>query len=172
MRFTSLVLKFLALLIVYAFACGALVQQGASEGYWRHFFARLLDPLNGLNPIAGSILIAGIFLFAAAIAIHPRERQDGKPTSMWTSLLLAAFAVDAIAVCASAGFIFAGVRFTSPGDLGALFVAGVIEGVIGVMLGAVLFFLKRPRIVYLPTLGLLLVGMGALGAIFWLGNGA
>jgi hypothetical protein len=169
MKFLSLILKCLALLAVYAFACGALVQQSA-EGYWHHFLSRLLEPLNGLNPVAGSVLVAGTFLFAAGIAIAPRE-EDGEQPSLLSSIVLAAFAVDAVAVAATVALIFAGSRAaTTSLEIGALFVAGVAEACVGIVLGAFLVFLRRPRSVYVPALGFLLVGTAVLGSLFWFGS--
>ena len=173
MRLISLAFKSLALLVVYAFACGALVQQGTiGEAYWHSFFAHLLAPLNGLHPASGAVLVAGAFLFGAGLAIAPKAGR-GEYGSPWPSLILAAFVVDALAVCATVAFIFAGPRYSlKPAELGALYAAGVFEAALGTVLATSLFFMRRPRLVYLPALGLLLAGIGVLGAMFWLGNGA
>ena len=170
MRFASLLFKFLAILAIYAFACGALIQQGTGGGYWHHFLSRLLAPLNGLNPVSGSVLVGGAFLFSAGVVLAPRR---GETKTLWVSLVSAAFAVNALGICASLAFIFAGSRFSGrPSEVGALFAAGVTEVGLGMVLGTLLFLLRRPRLADLPAVCLFLIGVGSLGAMFWIGKGA
>ncbi len=167
MRLTSLAFKTVGLLAVYAFACGAL-DQGGGDG---KLLARLAAPLQALTPFAASVLVGGLFLFAAGVAIEPSPGRGPRgPRPFWTPLLLAAFVVYSLAVCGVVAFILASPRLSGP-ELGAFYAAGVLEAMLASVLAVVLYFLRRPRLVYLPTLGLLFAGIAALGAMFWLGNG-
>ena len=175
MRLTSLVFKVFGLIALYAFACGAL--QVPADGWrWEDFLARLVEPVHGLGPFSGAILVAGIFFLAAGETVMEGSQAGSGASGKsipWRELLLAAFVVNALAVIAVPVAIFTGARaFVPPAETGALFAAGVLEAVIGVFLALILAFFARQRILFLPSLGLFIIGVGTLGMLFWIGVGA
>lgn len=171
MRLTSIAFKTIGLLVVYAFACGALSPGPVSAD--GPIDVRLAAPLGGLTPQTFSILLCGAFLFAAGIGIEPGYARRGErgALSFWTPLLLASLLVASLAVAGTVACILSNSHLSGP-ELGAFYAAGVLEAVLASVLAVALYFLRRPRLVYLPTLGILFAGIAALGAMFWLGNSA
>jgi hypothetical protein len=172
MRKVQLTLNGFALLAVYAVASSALnaPPEGVSSG--ASFLERLGTPFLEITPLAAGVLAAAAISFSVAILAAPTPDQVG-PSISWSQLIQVAFVVNTAVVAGIAAALFLGHTFPrQPHAVGVLFLTGVFEAALGLVLAATHFFLKRPRLVFLPTLGVHLLSMAALGAAYLLGSGS
>jgi hypothetical protein len=168
MKKVQLVLNGFALLAVYVVASAALNE--APEGM-SSFLERLGTPFLEITPLGAGILAAATFAFAVSILAAPSLDLVG-PSISWTQLIQVAFVVNTAVLAGIAAALFLGHTFPrQPHAVGVLFLIGICEAALGMVLAATHFFIKRPRIVFLPTLGVHLLSLAALGAAYVLGSG-
>jgi len=176
MQFSSLTFKLIGIFTIYAFACGALAAPATAESFQDHFFSRLLDPLGTSTLLGMSILVIGVFLFASGEVIQPGAWSKAGVKSRrpaWPIILLIALLMSSILTCGIAAIIiFGGTPSGDPIEMGAYFTAAMLEVILGAIMAGVLLFLRLPRSVFLPALGILLTSIGTLGVLFWFGNSA
>ena len=172
MRKIALIFGILSLFSVYLFACGALNPEASGDG----FSTSLLAPFREFSLLGASVLVVGVIFMAATIAAAPdsgESRSASVPRLSWPAAVNLAFLVNALVVAGIGGLLLWDVL--GNGDylkLGIIYMAGVYEAVLGAILIVFLIFCPRPRLVFLPAMGLYLVGLTALGLLVWLGSGA
>ena len=171
MRKVSLVFGTLSLFMVYLFACGGLNTLSGNQ----ELSSFLLLPFQEFNLLEGSVLVMALIFMAVAVMIIPDSRRDrsaAPPRLSWQAALNLAFFVNSLVVAGIGVLLVWGpIPERDPVAVGILYAAGIYEAVLGAILVTVLLFCRRPRMVFLPALGLFLAGLLTLGALAWLGSG-
>lgn len=173
MRFTALAIKIFGLFAIYAIICGAFKFSG-TQGGTAHFLSQLLAPFEKLTLLEGSILAAASFLLVSGMVIGAASTKDGGTLggSIWPPLLLGAFVVNSIVLVGLVSTILIHDRsLSNPAEIGSIYGACICEAFLGAILASMLFFMRRPRFLFVPAVGILCLGITALGALFWLGQG-
>jgi len=172
MRKVHFVLYGFAVLAVYAVASAALNAPDEGVSWGASLKDRLLSPLLEISPLAAAVLAASAISFGVGLLAAPSLDQVG-PGVSWSQLIQVAFIVNTAVVAGIATVLFLGHTYPrAPYAVGVLFLTGLGEAALGILLAAAHFFLKRPRLVFLPTLGVQLLSMAALGAAYLLGSGS
>jgi hypothetical protein len=171
MRKTFLILNLLGLLAVYGFACGTL-DTVASSPPGTAGLELLLRPVQRATPWGLAGALGGLTLVLASTALVPVP-PDGREKRLlrltWSSALSAAFVAATAGVLSVAAIVVFSPQL-EPGSVGTLFAAGVLEAGVATLLAAGLFFSKTRFQAFYPALCLLIIGMGTLGAMIWLGS--
>lgn len=172
MRKVSFLSNLLGLAVIYLFACGALNLSPGEEGYLRRFVAACHQPFMGLTPLAGTC-IGVVFLVLVATLVIPSSRSldaTGRLNLSWPAVVVVALWVNALAVVGMTASLFvSGSSASDPITIGTIYMSAVFEACVGAVLAVTVFFLKRPLKTFLPALGIFIVGVAALGTIFWFG---
>ena len=173
MRKVPLFLNGLTVLALYVLASGALNMDPASNAHGGSFLERIERPFIDLTPLGAGVLAGAAICFAVGSLAVPSSVERGSPSLSWSKLLQVAFVVNAAVVAGIAVALFLGHSYPrEPQTVGVLFVTGVCEAALGAVLAVTHLFLKRPRPVFLPALGVHLLSTAALGAAYLLGSGS
>ena len=171
MRKTFLILNLLGLLAVYGFACGAL-DTVASSPPGAAALDLLIRPVLRATPwgLAGALGGLTLVLASAALVSSPPDKRERRLLRLsWSSAFSAAFVAATSGVLAVAAIVLFSPQL-EPASVGTLFAAGVLEAGVATLLAAGLFFSRTRFQAFYPSLCLLILGMGTLGAMIWLGS--
>ena len=163
----------IAILCVYLFACGIVVDGEGLEAVPD----RAAAPFRDMTPLSAGVLGTAIIALTLALVV-PGEFSTPRSRDAWARILQVALLLDIALV----GGVLVLLMLPQLGwypsfapsapALGALYLAGMLEAAVGTVLILVLCFFDKSRLIFASTVLVHVAELGLLGWIFFLGTRA